>query len=157
MRDEPAAAQRAVLRERLAPRAALLGTQISLDAAIEAEAVSKTSYDTTTLDLLTRLALSDGGCLRAVELCRQLLKSPSHISRRIDRAETAGLVLRQDDPDDRRANQVCLTSKGREVAEAFLVNLSRVIDRVVFEVLEPDEVTQLYDILGRIKHAARPN
>jgi DNA-binding MarR family transcriptional regulator len=41
----------------------------------------------------------------------------------IDRMEGAGLVRRDDHPTDRRAYQICLTSRGRE--------LEKELDRVV--------------------------
>ena len=87
--------------------------QTALARLIETEAVEPTGHDPTTLDLLVRLDQAPGNRLRAIELSRQLLMSPSHISRTIDRAEAAGLVERGADPDDRRASQVVLTTRAR--------------------------------------------
>ncbi|MEL7210142.1 MAG: hypothetical protein AAGK32_18255, partial [Actinomycetota bacterium] len=76
----------------LRPSGALLATQIALSEAIRAGAVEGTGHDATTLDLLVRLDLAPDQRLRAVDLCRQLRLSPSHISRMLDRAEDAELV-----------------------------------------------------------------
>ena len=68
---------------------AMLSAQIALGRLIDNEAVAPTGEDPTTVDLLTRLDQAPGSRLRAVELSRQLLLSPSHISRTIDKAEVA--------------------------------------------------------------------
>jgi DNA-binding MarR family transcriptional regulator len=138
----------------LRPSGALLAAHIAVGAAIDRE-VASLDHGPTTLDLLTRLELAPDRRLRAVDLCRQLLKSPSHISRMLDRAESSGLVLREPDPDDRRAHQVVLTPAGRAVVEEFTPRLEAAIDRVFTETLSPTEVDQLVDLLERVEAAAR--
>jgi DNA-binding MarR family transcriptional regulator len=133
---------------------ALLAANIAVDAAIERDAVAAIERSATTLDLLTRLELAPGRRLRAVELCRQLQKSPSHISRLLDRAEEEGLVERRPDPADRRASQVVLTRAGRRVADDFAPRLEAVIDRVINTTLTPAEVDTLVELLGRVEAAA---
>ena len=139
----------------LRPSAALLGAQIAMGAAIERDAVADSPLDATTLDLLVRIDLSPDGGLRAVELCRQLLLSPSHISRVIDRAEADGLVVRSPDPDDRRAQRVMLTDSGRAAVGDFAPRFHAVLDRVIHQTLTPDEIDQLVAMLERIETAAR--
>jgi DNA-binding MarR family transcriptional regulator len=134
--------------------AALLGAQIALGGAIERGAVSQCPHDSTTLDMLLRLELSERGALRSVELCRQLLLSPSHISRMIDRAEGDGLVERQPDPDDRRAQQVVITDAGNAAVAEFVPHLNAVIQRVINENLTADEIDVLVELLSRIEQAA---
>lgn len=138
----------------LRPSGALLAANIALGAAIERDAVDATDYDPTTLDLLVRIELEPSGRLRAVELVRQLSLSPSHVSRRLDRAERDGLVRREPDPDDRRASQVVLTAKGKRVADDFAPRLEAVIRRVIFDTLDPREIDTLVDLLDRITTAA---
>lgn len=133
---------------------ALLAAQTALSRLIEAEAVGPTGQDPTTIDLLVRLDQAPGHRLRAIELSRQLLMSPSHISRTIDRAEASGLVERGADPDDRRASQVVLTTAGGEVLERFAPDLQAIIDRVVGQTLSDAEVDTLVELLGRIQAAA---
>lgn len=141
--------------ETLRSSGALLAAHIAVSAAIDRDAVASTGHDPTTLDLLTRLELAPDGRLRAVELCRQLQKSPSHISRMLDRAADAGLVVREPDPDDGRASQVVLTTAGRRVVDGFTPGLEAVIHRVFDETLTPQELTTLVDLLERIEQAAR--
>ncbi|MDG2028889.1 MAG: MarR family winged helix-turn-helix transcriptional regulator [Acidimicrobiales bacterium] len=111
--------------------------------------------DQTTADLLLRLQLENDNRMRAVELCEQLMKSPSHISRMIDRAEVAGPVLREPDPDNRRAQQVVLQPAGEKAVDAFLPALDAVIQRSILDQLSEAEVDTLVELLGRIEQGAR--
>ncbi len=140
--------------ETLRASGALLSAQTALARLIETEAVAPTDQDPTTIDLLVRLDQAPGHRLRAIELSRQLLMSPSHISRTIDRAEASGLVERGTDPDDRRASQVILTADGREMLERFAPRLRALIDRVIGQTLSGDEVDTLVGLLSRIEGAA---
>ncbi|MGI9612158.1 MAG: MarR family winged helix-turn-helix transcriptional regulator [Acidimicrobiales bacterium] len=140
--------------ETLRASGALLEAQTALSRLIENEAVEPTGQDPTTIDLLVRLDQAPNNRLRAIELSRQLLMSPSHISRTIDRAEASGLVERGADPDDRRATQIVLTTAGSEMLERFAPRLQAIIDRVIGETLSQDEVDSLVVLLGRIQEAA---
>lgn len=139
----------------LRPSSALLSAWSALAAAIDHHAVTGTGQDPTTVDLLLRLELSSERRLRAVELCRALQLSPSHVSRTLDRAEAAGLVARRPDPGDRRASLVAITETGRAVVEHFGPRLSALLNRVIFDSLSPDEIEALVTYLGRIEVAAR--
>ncbi len=150
-RPKPASALAA---ETLRVSGALLATQIALGRLIDTEAVGPTGHDPTTLDLLVRLDQAPANRLRAVELSRQLLMSPSHISRRVDRAEALGIVERSADPDDRRASQVILTTSGREILKQFAPRMESVIDRVIDQTLSDTEADTLVELLGRIQQAA---
>lgn len=134
---------------------ALRSTQTAVSKLIDTEAVEPTGLDPTTIDLLIRLDQSPHQRLRAVELSRQLLLSPSHISRMVDRAEEAGLVERCADPDDRRASQVALTDAGRTVLIDFAPRLERVLDDIVGTQLSTAEINTLVELLQRVEAAAR--
>jgi DNA-binding MarR family transcriptional regulator len=58
--------------------------------------------------------------LTPTELYRSLLVSSGAMTNRLDRLETAGLLARTPDPDDRRKVQVGLTAAGREVIDATM-------------------------------------
>jgi DNA-binding MarR family transcriptional regulator len=135
--------------------AAILGAHIAIGGAIDAEAVGPAGHDATTADLLLRLHLADDNRLRAVDLCHQLMKSPSHISRILDRAENSGFVRREADPDDRRAHQVVLLSAGSDVVQRFSPGLDAVIERAVFSTLSDVEIDTLVELLGRVEAGAR--
>ena len=137
------------------PSGNLLQAGIALGKAIEVLAVDRTDHSPTTLDLLVRLSLAPGGSLRGVDLCRQLLKSPGYVSRVVDSAEREGLLERRPDPVDRRAQQITLTDTGEKVLAGFVPHVVEVLDRTVFSALEPDEVSTLNDLLGRVTASAR--
>ena len=132
----------------------MLSAQIALGRLIDRSAVAPTGYDPTLIDLLVRLDQAPGNRLRGVDLSRQLLLSPSHVSRMIDRAEAADLVRRSADPDDRRASRVTLTQRGRAVLADFAPRLEAVIEQVIHRNLLPAEAETLVELLGRIERAA---
>jgi DNA-binding MarR family transcriptional regulator len=63
-------------------------------------------------DLLWALRRAPGRRLRVNELAREVVLSPTAMSRFVDRVEAAGCVRREPDPSDRRALQVVLTDEG---------------------------------------------
>jgi DNA-binding MarR family transcriptional regulator len=137
----------------LAASGALLRTQLQLSATIEAEAVAGTGLDPTILDLLVRLDQADERRERASRLCQQLNLSAAHMSRTIDRAETAGLVQRQPDPTDRRAQLIVLTTAGDAALADFAPRLHTVLQRVIHDRLDPAEIETLIALLERIEQA----
>ena len=88
-------------------------------------------------DLLWTLYRAPDRRLRVNELAREVVLSPTAMSRFVDRAEKAGVVRREADPADRRALQVVLTAAGvellrrmwpayrRGIAEHFAAHLDR--------------------------------
>ena len=139
----------------LEPSGRLLEAHLTLSTAIERLAVAPTGYSPTVLDLLVRLALAEGQALRGVDLVDQMYKSPGYISRVIDEAESQGLVKRQPDPDDRRAQRVEPTDKGKSVLEEFLPRVTEVVDQAIFGTLDADEVGTLNELLARITASSR--
>ncbi|MGI9612452.1 MAG: MarR family winged helix-turn-helix transcriptional regulator [Acidimicrobiales bacterium] len=149
------AAEELLSPRRLAPSAAILGAHIALTAALGTEGVAGTEHDQQTIDLLLRLRTSRDDGARAVELSQQLMISPSHMSRVIDKVEACGLVERTPDPADRRANRIVITPNGREVLAAVAPHIAATLDRAIHDTLSPEELTTLIGLLGRIEHAAR--
>jgi DNA-binding MarR family transcriptional regulator len=66
-------------------------------------------------DLLWALYRQPGRSLRVNELAREVVLSPTAMSRFVDRVEKAGYVRRQPDPADRRALQIALTDAGADL------------------------------------------
>lgn len=138
----------------LRPSAALLGAQIAVAAAIECRAVDGTGHDPTTLDLLLRIGLSPRQRSRAVELGRQLQLSAGYVSRRLARAEAAGLIARQPDSADGRSQWITLTSAGERTVENYLPRLATVIEMVFHRSLNTAEVEILVQLLHRVEVAS---
>ena len=63
-------------------------------------------------DLLWALYRQPEQRLRVNELAREVVLSPTAMSRFVDRVEAAGYVRREPDPADRRALRVALTDQG---------------------------------------------
>jgi DNA-binding MarR family transcriptional regulator len=66
-------------------------------------------------DLLWALYTQPERRLRVNELAREVVLSPTAMSRFVDRVEAAGYVRREPDPADRRALRVAITDEGIEL------------------------------------------
>lgn len=132
----------------------ILEAYSALEGLIVEQAVAKSPHDATTLDVLVRLQLSPQHQLRGVELCRQLHLSKSHVSRVIDRIESEGLVQRQADPNDRRAQQIRLTKTGEEAVQGFAPYLIEVLNSTLNSTLTEEEGDTLIELLARIAESA---
>lgn len=137
----------------LRPSGTILRTQLRLAAEIEARVVDNMSQPPAVLDLLVRLDMSPERTERASRLCNQLNLSAAHMSRTIDRAEAAGLVERQPDPNDRRAQIITITRAGDAVLADFAPRLHHLLRAVIHDVLSDDEIDALVRSLERIQRA----
>lgn len=72
----------------------------------------------------------------------QLMMSRAGMTNRLDRLESAGLVERRLDPDDRRSFQIALTARGHSVVDAALTEHAANLQRLVGP-LDADEREQL--------------
>ncbi len=80
-------------------------------------------------DLLWALRRQPDRSLRVNELAREVVLSPTAMSRFVDRVEAAGHVRREPDPEDRRALRVALTDAGLEALRAMWPVYERGIER----------------------------
>ena len=83
-------------------------------------------------------------------LAEKLGVEPMTVSGSLDRLETAGYVMREADPTDRRAKRVVLT----EAAAPVLDQIHAVALRLraqAFAGLTPDEVDAVFDLLERMQ------
>ena len=119
--------------------------------AFQADATVRDEADETVLRVLLCIRLAPGGGIRAKDIAIQMVKSTSHISRLIDRAENAGLVERQRDPNDRRAHQVVLTDAGREMIDTYAPHAVNVLKTGVLKDLDPDEIRTTMGVLAKIQ------
>jgi DNA-binding MarR family transcriptional regulator len=83
------------------------------------------------------------------ELTERLDRSPSTITKTVQRMERAGFVKRCPDDSDERVSRVCLTDAGRDVRPA-VEEVWNVLDRQIFAGFSPQELTALSDLLTRI-------
>src|SRR5215216_1974568 len=73
--------------------------------------------DLTWYDLLWALYRQPERRLRVNELAREVVLSPTAMSRFVDRVEKAGCVRREPDPADRRALQIVITEAGVDLLQ----------------------------------------
>ena len=85
--------------------------------------------------VMSQLVHEDGQ--RARVLARNAGLTAQSMGELIDDLESHGLVVRKDDPDDRRAKRVFLTARGRRAADASGVAV-RQIERTLAEMLGAD-------------------
>jgi DNA-binding MarR family transcriptional regulator len=94
-----------------------------------------------------------GMAMRAIAQERVL--TTGGVTRLIDRMEAAGLVRREDDPNDRRGRQVRLTERGEDLA----VRISRAhvenIRRFFLEPLPEEDREAFMENLRILSHSAR--
>jgi DNA-binding MarR family transcriptional regulator len=83
-----------------------------------------------------------------------MLKSPGYVSRVIDQGEGLGLVRRQPDPNDRRAQQITLTAAGDKAFEAFVPHALEVLNQTIYTALDDEEVETLIDLLRKVSASA---
>jgi len=105
-------------------------------------------------DLLWALYRQPERRLRVNELAREVVLSPTAMSRFVDRVEAAGYVRREPDPEDRRALRVALTDAGVEALRAIWP----VYERGVEEHFAPalgGSVTRVRRMLERVADSAR--
>lgn len=75
-------------------------------------------------------------------------------SQLVDRLVQHGLVERAEDPHDRRAKQLTLTPKGRELIETGLIARTRWVDELVMS-LKPEDYDQVATTLSKLTEAVR--
>ncbi len=141
----------AALMQRLALPLALEDIHRTLTRAFDLDAQQHTAHDESLLRLLLCIRMAPEGAMRAKDISAQMLKSTSHMSRLIDRAEAGDLVERQADPSDRRAYRVALTSHGESTIDAYIPHAVALLDEAFATVLTGDELRTLLDLVARVQ------
>ena len=99
------------------------------------------------LGVLLTLWREDG--LKVIDLGRCSGLEPSTMTGLLDRMERDALLLRKADPNDRRAQRINLTDKGRGIKAPVI----RIVDEVladVFQGVHDEDIRYAKDILRRV-------
>jgi DNA-binding MarR family transcriptional regulator len=88
------------------------------------------------------------------DLAQRLHLDSSSLTGHLDRMERAALVVRQDDPDDRRAVRVFLTEKGRHL-KAQLELIGQELKESLQRGVPPERITALTAALHHISSRLR--
>jgi DNA-binding MarR family transcriptional regulator len=99
------------------------------------------------LFILTCLWEQDG--VQVKELAHQLCLDSSSLTGHLDRLERVALVVRQDDPDDRRAIRVFLTEQGRHL-QAQLEPIGAELKATLQRGMPPERVAALRVALQKL-------
>ena len=98
---------------------AFLRAQAELIRTLDRELEAEQGLPITFFDVLVQLSAA-GGRLRMSELADAVLLSRSGVTRLVDRMVRAGLVRREECPEDRRSLYAALTPKGTRALEGAL-------------------------------------
>lgn len=103
-------------------------------------------------DVLATLEQGEG--ITQQELAERLLVTKGNVVGLLDRVSAAGWVERRADPDDRRANRVYLTDRGRKLlAQAWPSQIA--LTRKVFGTLTNGELRLMHELLERLEQATQ--
>jgi DNA-binding MarR family transcriptional regulator len=95
----------------------------------------------------------DGGTRLSTIAARANI-TPQAVGELVDDLERLGHVVRQPDPDDRRAKRIVLTERGRESVAAALDAIA-VLEAELEDLLGSDKLAELHDSLSRILTISR--
>lgn len=95
--------------------------------------------------------LYNGGSILMGTLARQLHCDASNITGMVDRLVAQGHVERQELPEDRRAKQLVLTAKGRQLVETMMPQLPK---NVGIDRLSEDELDAFSRLLNKLEAQA---
>lgn len=107
------------------------------------------------IGVLIRLARSPQRRMRMSELARDMTMSNSGLTRLVDRIEAAGHVTREACADDRRGLHAVLTRTGMDKVAAAVPGHVEDLQSIIGSSLSPDEVTELTELLRRVRDRAR--
>ncbi|MCA1656594.1 MAG: MarR family winged helix-turn-helix transcriptional regulator [Actinobacteria bacterium] len=127
----------------------LLETHKRLTRALEAELEAEHCLSLSGLELMGRLAASEGRTLRLSTLAELTGLSLSRVSRIMDVLEARSLVERRLCPSDGRARNAWLTDVGLELLRAAQATHFAGVQRRFFDQMEPDEVAALAATFAR--------
>ena len=88
------------------------------------------------------------GCPQS-ELCELVGKTPANITRILDRLEKKGLIIRRDNPDDRRSSLVFQTENGLRLS-SDVSSLFTALSADIEQGIRPEDVVVFKKVLSQI-------
>ena len=140
--------------EQRAWRAYISGTRRLLDRLerdLKAHGLTHDDYG-----VLVALSESEGGRLRMADLADQSVESRSRLSHHIGRMEAAGLVRREQCPNDRRGFFAVLTDQGRALMDETAPHHVAGVRAHFLDQIEPHELEAIAAAFARIDTAFGP-
>lgn len=142
--------------ERLTRAGLLLEAAEGVQRALDAALLERCGISDQHFEILTRLARSPGERLRMCDLAAQTARSPSGLTRAVDRLVDAGYVTREHCPEDRRVAWAHLTPEGlARVEEALPIALEQ-LEACFLAPLDDPQRAQLDVLLRAVRDHVRP-
>lgn len=132
----------------------LLRAHASTTRLLSAELLEEHGLTISDYEALLVLSRADGHRLKRVELSRQLLLTPSGITRLLEGLESTGLVERQSCQSDLRVTYARLTDAGAERLRGASCAHVASITALFEEHLSDSEITALADVLDKLPGVA---
>lgn len=138
---------------------ALTAVLTSLPPAIDAQLKRDAGINFFEYTILSSLSMAPGRAVRMGNLAHLAAGSPSRLSHAVSRLEKHGWVARRTsfDSTETRCVEAVLTDAGWEAVVATAPDHVREARRLVFDVLTPDQVTQLAAIGRQLLMSAAPH
>ena len=136
---------------------AFLGACQEVFGAVEAQLQHEEGMPHTYYEILVRLSETPGRSLRMSQLAEASASSKSRVSHAVARLEERGWVRRVDCPTDRRGQIAELTADGYAALSVAAPGHVEQVRRSLFDVLTPEQVSQLAAISNAILGAADPH
>ena len=134
----------------------LLHTYAALVRKVDAELAAQHRMSLSAFELLVRLsAAPNDGSLSVTELARQVVISPSRVSRVVDDLGRGGYVERRACSTDARVSYVAITEAGRDLLADASSTFDDAIRHHFLEPLADDEVAQLGAIWDKLLRQQR--
>jgi DNA-binding MarR family transcriptional regulator len=132
----------------------LLRAHASTTRLLSAELLEEHGLTISDYEALLRLSRAEGRRLKRVDLSRQLLLTPSGVTRLLEGLEAAGLVERESCPSDLRVTYARLSDAGAErLAAASCAHVAS-ITALFEEHLDEHEIVLLADALDKLPGVA---
>lgn len=100
------------------------------------------------------MQLHHKGACGMSEVSEQFEITPAAASQLVDKLVQGGLIVREEDPNDRRARLLNLTDKGRQLIRQGIEERYRWVDELA-DKLTPEEKTKISEALLALTEAAR--
>jgi DNA-binding MarR family transcriptional regulator len=128
----------------------LVGLEIVLWNRVDARLREKHDLGLASFETLYFISRSPDQSLRIGDLAQALRITVGGMSKVADRAERAGLIRREPDPDDRRASRVALTQTSRRKLAAAIKTCEAELASALKNVLTGEEQRVLHDLVRRM-------
>jgi DNA-binding MarR family transcriptional regulator len=120
--------------------------RLRLDAEVARDLMRTSGLSAPDYDVLSALSDATDHRQRLTALAARMLWSKSRLSRHISRMEMRGLVVRVDDPEDRRRADVVLTDEGRRAIVQAAPDHVESVRKHFISLLTDEQLRMLGDI-----------